>query len=123
MINGYPSKRLQLGYPRRLGSSSIPEADCAGFELPEFPLPVADRPRLRQSQQLPEFRAFHVARRATRRGVQQAVAHRTQLADGLVELVGFRLQLLPIDARLSAFREHAGDRAADEAMGSDLCDL
>ena len=44
-----------------------------------------------------EARAFHMAGCAARRSVAQAVAHRGQLADFLIQFVGLLDQALPVD--------------------------
>jgi hypothetical protein len=50
--------------------------------------------------------------------VAQAVAHGGEPADGVVQLLRFSDEHLPIDARLAIGRKHAGDLLQREAGGA-----
>src|SRR5690606_41037444 len=63
----------------------------------------------------PKGRTLHVTRGAARSGVPQAVAHRGQLADRSVQLLGLRRELPPIDTGPSVRSEHEPDVLQREA--------
>lgn len=68
------------------------------------------------------MRAFHVAWRRTGRGMAQPVAHRDELADRSIQLVGLGGKLPPVDTRPSVGREHSGNFIEREARRAPQCD-
>src|SRR4051794_32141366 len=62
-----------------------------------------------QAKESPKGRALEVAGRSAGGGVTHTFAHRGELANGRIELVGFRGEHLPIDARPPAGGESAPD--------------
>jgi hypothetical protein len=67
---------------------------------------------------MPEFRAFHVARRWTGGGMAKAVAHGREFADGPIEFVRFRQQPLAPDPRFAIRREHCSNLIQREPGGT-----
>jgi len=59
-----------------------------------------------------------VTRRAAGSRVPQPVAHRTQLADGGIELVSLGGEHLPVDARIAIRREHVRNLCERKAGGA-----
>ena len=54
--------------------------------------------------------------------MSEPVAHGSETANGFVQVVGFRDQHLPVDAQLSARREHERDFLERETRGASHSD-
>ena len=69
-----------------------------------------------------ERRTLHVARRGARGGMAEPIAHRSQLANGSIQLLRFRREDPAVDADAAVRCEHASHFIERKAGGASECD-